>query len=115
MSAEILHITDDSGGALLYYGDVFIAHLNKEQADAFRTSRKNYVNRPCPCPVAVQVANKILDRADHGFKKYGATLDRGDLTLRDWANHLQEELMDATDYLQVIINKMDQLEGELKK
>ena len=73
------------------------------------------INRPCPCPVAVQVANKILDRADRGFKKYGATLDRGDLTLRDWANHLQEELMDATDYLQVIINKMDQLEKYIKE
>ncbi len=70
------------------------------------------IRRSCPCPVAVQVANKILDRADHGYKKYGATLDRGDLTLRQWAIHLQEELMDATDYIQVLINKMGELEKE---
>jgi len=32
----------------------------------------------------------IEDRRDVGFKKYGVTLDRDDLSLLDWATHAYE-------------------------
>ena len=48
-----------------------------------------------------QVVNKIVSRSDVGFKKYGVTMhDDTKTTLDDWLNHLQEELMDAVNYIE---------------
>ena len=47
-----------------------------------------------------QVINKIKSRSDVGYKKYGVTLHEDDQTLDTWLNHLQEELMDAVNYLE---------------
>jgi len=46
------------------------------------------------------VVNKYRERSETGIRKYGTTLDRNDLTLSDWLTHLQEELMDATLYVE---------------
>lgn len=46
------------------------------------------------------VVNKYKDRANTGFEKYNTTLDREDLTELEWLNHLQDELMDASLYVQ---------------
>lgn len=46
------------------------------------------------------VVNKYKDRANTGFQKYNTTLDRDDLTELEWLNHLQDELMDASLYVQ---------------
>lgn len=58
--------------------------------------------------------NKIIDknvldvvaqyayRAQKGFDKYGTTTERKDIDLVGWLQHLQEELMDATIYIQRI-------------
>ena len=58
--------------------------------------------------VVEQVKDKFTKRSDIGIAKYGTTLDRGDLSLVDWLNHLQEELMDATLYIQKLKNELDQ-------
>jgi len=47
-----------------------------------------------------QVINKIKSRSDVGFKKYGVTLADDDQPLDRWLQHLQEELMDAVNYLE---------------
>jgi len=47
-----------------------------------------------------QVCAKLQHRAAIGLFKYGVTLERTDLNVMDWANHLQEELMDACNYLE---------------
>jgi len=47
-----------------------------------------------------QVLNKYCERSEAGLEKYGTTLEREDLNLLDWLNHLQEELMDATLYIE---------------
>lgn len=47
-----------------------------------------------------QVINKIQSRSDVGYKKYGVTLADDNQTLDEWLNHLQEELMDAVNYLE---------------
>jgi hypothetical protein len=46
------------------------------------------------------VIQSFILRSNLGFKKYGQTMDRTDLTPQEWANHMQEELMDAILYLE---------------
>jgi hypothetical protein len=46
------------------------------------------------------VIQKFLQRSAVGQAKYGVTLDRTDLTTKDWIQHTQEELMDAILYLE---------------
>ena len=50
--------------------------------------------------VVQSVINKFKQRSEVGIKKYNTTLDREDLTQLEWLNHLQDELMDATLYIQ---------------
>jgi hypothetical protein len=50
--------------------------------------------------VVKAVLQKFTSRSRLGFKKYGTTLDRTDLSDMEWANHLQEELMDAILYVE---------------
>ena len=47
-----------------------------------------------------RVVNKFVDRSNVGFKKYGVTLNSDEQTLDTWLNHLQEELMDAVNYIE---------------
>ena len=51
-----------------------------------------------------KVCAKIQARAELGERKYGTTMERNDLTGRQWLTHLQEELMDAVVYIQKIID-----------
>lgn len=53
-------------------------------------------------PIVLKVMSKYYERSQAGIKKYGTMLDRQDLTLTDWLTHFQEELMDATLYLERI-------------
>ena len=55
-----------------------------------------------PCSIVGRVISKFTERSNIGMKKYGKTLDRDDLTMKDWTNHMQEELMDAILYLEKI-------------
>ena len=43
-----------------------------------------------------------------GRAKYGTTLDRTDLSLRDWLQHQLEELRDAAGYAMAAIRKLDE-------
>ena len=53
------------------------------------------------------VRQKFSDRSSRGIEKYGVTLERDDLSFIDWLRHLQEELMDATLYAEVLINRIE--------
>ncbi len=46
------------------------------------------------------VMQRFSERSQLGQSKYGTTLDRTDLSAEDWAQHMQEELMDAILYLE---------------
>ncbi len=39
------------------------------------------------------VCKKIQDRAKVGKNKYGVTMERGDLSLKEWMIHLQEGIL----------------------
>ena len=55
------------------------------------------------------VIENFKKRSLVGYLKYGTTLDRNDLTFADWIQHLQEELMDATLYLEKIKHETTRL------
>ncbi len=46
------------------------------------------------------VRERLLQRAQAGFAKYGVTTERSDLSAADWLLHLQEELLDAAVYVE---------------
>ena len=50
--------------------------------------------------VIESVVKKIINRSDVGYKKYGVTLDKDDQPLDTWLQHIQEELMDAVNYIE---------------
>ena len=51
-------------------------------------------------PIIKAVIEKIKKRSEVGFKKYGVTLEDDEQTLDTWLNHIQEELMDAVNYIE---------------
>lgn len=53
-----------------------------------------------------EVCAKIQERAKVGKAKYGVTMERMDLTLLEWLQHLQEELMDAAVYVQRLMEEV---------
>ena len=57
--------------------------------------------------IVKNVIDKIVSRSETGIKKYGTTLDRNDLSLIDWLRHLQEELMDAVNYIEKIVQVLE--------
>ena len=71
-------------GRSLYPGDIRITIDEPEQTD-------KYVQA---------VKEKFEERSQTGIRKYNTTLEREDLNIVDWLTHLQEELMDATLYVE---------------
>jgi len=63
------------------------------------------MNEKVEDPIVLKVMSKYYERSNEGIKKYNATLDRDDLSEEDWLTHLQEELMDATLYIEALLNK----------
>lgn len=52
-----------------------------------------------------RVRQKLLDRSRVGIEKYGCTTERDDFELDDWMRNLQEELMDASVYLEAALHE----------
>lgn len=50
--------------------------------------------------IVASVLAQFKERSSVGIEKYGTTLDRNDLNTLEWLKHLQEELMDATLYIE---------------
>ena len=72
------------------------------------TSRKEYGFRD---PVVRKVCDKLVQRSDVGFAKYGSTLeDERRLKMKDlqgYLNDIQEELMDAVLYIQAAREELE--------
>jgi hypothetical protein len=50
--------------------------------------------------IVESVIKQFKSRSERGIAKYGVTLNREDLSTLEWLKHLQEELMDATLYIE---------------
>ena len=53
------------------------------------------------------VREDLKRRSELGIKKYGVTLDRTDLKLKDWLQHLYEETLDSSLYLKRAIKELN--------
>lgn len=51
-------------------------------------------------PIIDQVIQKILQRSAKGFETYHVTMAEHEKTLDEWLNDIQEELMDAVNYIE---------------
>lgn len=53
------------------------------------------------------VAKKLFQRREFGLQKYGRGLEhRDDIDFTGWLVHLQEECLDAANYIQVLLGKL---------
>lgn len=59
--------------------------------------------------IVLSVMNDLSERSKVGIKKYGVTLEREDLEIKDWINHVYEEALDKANYLKVLKNKFEHL------
>jgi len=57
--------------------------------------------------IVESVIEQFKQRSNVGINKYGTTLDRDDLSTLEWLKHLQEELMDATLYIEKLKSKLN--------
>lgn len=57
--------------------------------------------------IVESVRTDLLQRSQLGIAKYGTTLDRDDLSLRDWLQHAYEETLDQANYLKRAIVEID--------
>jgi len=64
--------------------------------------------------VTKSVLDKYLDRAVAGKNKYGTDMDRNDLNVVQWLQHLQEEMMDATLYIEKLLQEQENHERVYK-
>jgi hypothetical protein len=51
-------------------------------------------------PIIEKVVDQLVSRSDVGYKKYGVTLDEDVKDIQKWLQHLQEELLDASNYVE---------------
>jgi hypothetical protein len=51
-------------------------------------------------PIIEKVVEKFISRSDVGFNKYKVTLDQDSKSINEWLNNIQEELMDAVNYIE---------------
>lgn len=54
------------------------------------------------------VINEMKSREQVGIKKYGVTLDRNDLSVKDLLQHLLEEQMDSVMYTKAALMKLEE-------
>lgn len=57
--------------------------------------------------VVEAVREDLLRRSQLGVAKYGTTLERTDLSLRDWLQHAYEECLDQANYLKRSILELE--------
>jgi hypothetical protein len=61
------------------------------------------------------VVKNFEKRSIIGYLKYGKNLERTDLNFLQWINHLQEELMDASLYLEKLKDELKRLPDNNKR
>ena len=56
--------------------------------------------------VVYRIASLLRSRSETGIRKYGTTLDRTDLEVKQWIDHAIEECLDQALYLQRIKDEL---------
>ena len=61
-------------------------------------------------PIIEKVVDQLVSRSDVGYKKYGVTLDEDVKDIQKWLQHLQEELLDASNYVEKLKQSLSKYE-----
>jgi hypothetical protein len=61
-----------------------------------------------PDTIVQDVLKRFNARSLAGIEKYSTTLERNDLTGKEWLQHLQDELMDAVLYIEKLKTLKDE-------
>jgi hypothetical protein len=96
--------------------DWFASRIRHHLEDGFKLSEKDldiYLEEAKTIqmhqdPIVDRVVNKFGHRSRLGIAKYGTTLDENKATLIEWLTHLQEELMDATLYIEKLKSELNE-------
>ena len=75
--------------------------------DCSNIMQYNNIKETVTDSVVEAVRTDLLNRSKVGIEKYGVTLDRKDLNLRDWLQHAYEETLDYANYLKRAIMEID--------
>lgn len=70
--------------------------------NSFKDEMKGWIEDP----IVTEVRNDLLQRSEVGIKKYGVTLDRKDLGLKEWLQMAYEECLDQALYLKRAIKEL---------
>ncbi len=62
-----------------------------------------------------EVCEEIQARAERGLNKYGVNMERGDLDIHEWLQHLLEELLDAAVYVKRLQKEYAEMTENLDK
>lgn len=54
-----------------------------------------------------RIIRDIADRQQAGIKKYGTTVEKNQLTLRQWLDHAYQETLDKAIYLKRAMEEID--------
>ena len=60
-----------------------------------------------------KVITQLRDREEEGLRKYGVNTERVDLTPLQWLQHLQEEMMDASVYIEKLKNEIKETQKKI--
>ena len=66
------------------------------------------MNQQIEDKIVLRVLSRFAERSQVGIRKYNTTLERNDLSALDWLTHLQDELMDATLYVERLKDEVKQ-------
>ena len=92
---------------MLKYGQIIKQIMKDKIYEQMEWIETTTEQRPVKDFIVESVIDQFKDRSNVGIKKYGVTLDRNDLTMLEWLNHLQQELMDATLYIEKLKSKLN--------
>ena len=85
---------------------------SKETPEEFKKRLERDVGPTITAPGTDKNVENVVEqlrwRSEKGLLKYGVTTERKDLSVIEWLQHLQEELMDASVYI-------EKLKREIKK
>lgn len=56
--------------------------------------------------VVYRIAHLLKNRSETGIRKYGTTLDRTDIEVKQWIDHAIEEALDLALYLERVKNEL---------
>lgn len=79
----------------------------KNPLNATLEGKFSYLFKEKEDSIVEAVRQDLLDRSKVGIKKYNTTLDRTDLSLKDWLQHAYEEGLDQVNYLKRAIIELE--------